>query len=256
MKPIWDFFGTMATNIANLIGMGTTNNKQYDQERKMADYTYGKDMEMWKMQNEYNLPVNQVQRLKDAGINPAFMYQGSPQNVATQMPKYQSPRAEYNFQPMENPFMKLNAIQDFKVKQAQEDLLKANAEIARERASAEIYNTMIKRYTQADLWWKNEKHQMYDNDLARIQHESAKIGLKKLQQDLQFKTNQMLQQDQDLLRSKKLNQWLQGGITPQDKIWMRLLFQNSGKAKSYFNNGYPNNRTLGQERYVPPNPWD
>lgn len=32
------------------------------------------NLNLWKLNNEYNLPVNQVQRLRDAGFNPALMY--------------------------------------------------------------------------------------------------------------------------------------------------------------------------------------
>ena len=32
------------------------------------------NLNLWKLNNEYNLPINQVQRLKDAGFNPALMY--------------------------------------------------------------------------------------------------------------------------------------------------------------------------------------
>lgn len=37
---------------------------------------------MWEKQNEYNTPKNQKQRLIDAGLNPALMYQTMPQNVS------------------------------------------------------------------------------------------------------------------------------------------------------------------------------
>lgn len=32
------------------------------------------DLQMWKMQNEYNKPINVMARLKEAGLNPALMY--------------------------------------------------------------------------------------------------------------------------------------------------------------------------------------
>ena len=38
---------------------------------------------MWNKQNEYNLPTNQMQRLRDAGINPHLAYsQGQPMNTS------------------------------------------------------------------------------------------------------------------------------------------------------------------------------
>lgn len=38
------------------------------------------ELELWKLQNEYNLPVNQMQRWQDAGLNPNLIY--SQQNTA------------------------------------------------------------------------------------------------------------------------------------------------------------------------------
>ena len=40
-------------------------------------------VDMWNKQNEYNLPTNQMQRLRDAGINPHLAYsQGQPMNTS------------------------------------------------------------------------------------------------------------------------------------------------------------------------------
>ena len=45
-------------------------------------------IDQWNRENEYNLPVNQMQRLKDAGINPNLYYaQGQGYNVAAQSPQ-------------------------------------------------------------------------------------------------------------------------------------------------------------------------
>lgn len=50
--------------------------------------------DMWNRQNAYNTPVNQMQRLKDAGLNPALMYgQGNVGNAEKAM-QYQQPQIE------------------------------------------------------------------------------------------------------------------------------------------------------------------
>lgn len=44
------------------------------------------DKEMWHLQNAYNTPLMQMQRLRDAGLNPALMYsQGNPGNAMGQV---------------------------------------------------------------------------------------------------------------------------------------------------------------------------
>lgn len=48
---------------------------------------------MWQQQLDYDRPVNQVARLKEAGLNPALMYgTGSGANVAPSAPRMESPR--------------------------------------------------------------------------------------------------------------------------------------------------------------------
>ena len=59
-------------------------------------------VDMWNKQNEYNLPTNQMQRLRDAGINPHLAYSnGSPMNTSNapasptgigSMPQGESPK--------------------------------------------------------------------------------------------------------------------------------------------------------------------
>ncbi len=49
----------------------------YYKTRELAKYQNDMNRENWELQNEYNLPVNQVKRLEDAGINPVLAYQNS-----------------------------------------------------------------------------------------------------------------------------------------------------------------------------------
>lgn len=48
--------------------------------------------QMFDKTNAYNTPLNQVKRMKEAGLNPALMYEGSPQNTSTlpQTPKQEA----------------------------------------------------------------------------------------------------------------------------------------------------------------------
>lgn len=52
------------------IGSAMTNAKSYTKWRKSYDHAHRGAIEDWNMQNQYNLPVNQVNRLLAAGINP------------------------------------------------------------------------------------------------------------------------------------------------------------------------------------------
>lgn len=53
----------------------TSSHKMHEQQRHeidMLNRQYEQNIALWQMQNEYNLPSAQIQRLKDAGINPQF----------------------------------------------------------------------------------------------------------------------------------------------------------------------------------------
>ena len=58
--------------------------------KKLAQYSFNKNVEMWKMQNKYNSPKSQMARYNEAGLNPNLMYgKGTPGNAQT-MPQYQA----------------------------------------------------------------------------------------------------------------------------------------------------------------------
>lgn len=95
--------------------------------RELAEYQYSKDLEMWNRGNAYNDPINQMDRLKKAGLNPNLVYgNGAVGNTASQLPKYNAPRMDYNYLPKFNPMEMLSYFQDFRMKNAQIDNVKAD----------------------------------------------------------------------------------------------------------------------------------
>lgn len=62
------------------------------QSMELAEYQFQKNLEMWHRNNAYNAPTAQMQRLKEAGLNPNLVYgQGAVGNAASEPPKYQAP---------------------------------------------------------------------------------------------------------------------------------------------------------------------
>lgn len=88
-----------ATLASGYIGAGATvaNNLLGNMFSSMANNTnYKNAVKLWNMQNEYNSPINQVRRLKEAGLNPALMYNnaasgGTASSVAAPQVQYNSP---------------------------------------------------------------------------------------------------------------------------------------------------------------------
>lgn len=72
---------------ANLLGQGLLQGgagaMQQAQNMQMAAWQNQKNLEFWRMNNDYNSPAAQRQRMEDAGFNPNLFYgQGSPGNAS------------------------------------------------------------------------------------------------------------------------------------------------------------------------------
>jgi hypothetical protein len=72
---------------SNLIGTFFGNKARKKESQKQREWSES----MWQRQNAYNTPKNQMQRLKDAGLNPALMYgQGTVGNAEKALPYQQA----------------------------------------------------------------------------------------------------------------------------------------------------------------------
>jgi hypothetical protein len=111
---------------------------------------------MWNKQNAYNLPSAQMERYKQAGLNPNLIYGQS--NMAGSVGSYtranvQPEGLELGILPVISQFM------DMQVKQAQADNLKAQNDLIRQQVETEFYRSGI---SSEDL-----ENKQYDNILKR-----------------------------------------------------------------------------------------
>lgn len=65
------------TSIFNHQSQKRENERNRDFMREMYDKQVENNIKMWNMQNDYDLPKNQIERLRQAGINPDLYYGGS-----------------------------------------------------------------------------------------------------------------------------------------------------------------------------------
>lgn len=121
---VWGAIGSIGSTLITSRTARRNTDRTNLANRELAEYAYSKDLEMWKRQNEYNLPKNQMKRFEEGGLNPHLMYgQGTPGNAA-QMPQYNAPRQDYNYKPPFDPAMALMQYQDYRQKNASIDLTK------------------------------------------------------------------------------------------------------------------------------------
>lgn len=114
--------------LGGLVGLGgqAIANKA---NRKLAEYSYKKDLEMWNRQNTYNLPSNQMARLKEAGLNPNSLFGNGTLagNTSGPAPKYNPPEIKLDTSriiPDAGPI--LGQYQTMKMQQAQTNNIEAD----------------------------------------------------------------------------------------------------------------------------------
>lgn len=230
------FAGSMFNAVADRKQSKSNTTRTIDANKEMAQYQYQQEMEQLKYMNEYNAPINQRKRLEEANLNPALMYKSAPQNVQTQMAKYQRPDLEYNTQAlnMPNPLSVLSEFSDIKIKHAQtNNLLAQNENIyadtalkaatkglqiaqgAKTRAEAEIAETM-KEYSMDIIRSRADK--------AKQEYATEVYKTENLMQDMRNKRTSNALQKADLQLRKE-------GIYPGDPMYIRLLLQNTAVEK-------------------------
>lgn len=90
-----NFLGGMFGNSYSANYNAEEAQKDRDFQREMYEKQYQDNIKFWQMQNDYNLPSAQLQRIRDAGMNPLLAYGqgGLSGNIASQSPE--SPTAPH-----------------------------------------------------------------------------------------------------------------------------------------------------------------
>ena len=101
---------------------------------------------MWNKQNQYNLPANQMQRYRDAGLNPNLIYgQGTPGNAEKVQP-YTRPTGKASFSL--NPLNELAQYADIKVKTATAKNIDADTKFKGQQTATEEWDTLTAEIKQ------------------------------------------------------------------------------------------------------------
>lgn len=217
-----------------MVGAGIGKLIDFGSNMILSKYQHDKNMYLWNKQNEYNHPVNQMARLRQAGINPnmAFM-RGTINNVSSnQTPKYQAPSMSMS-EAVPMTAGVLNQYQDYQIKGAQYDNLKAQEE------SIQLNNTKQKLMNRLLL-----ETLPFRKDLPKLDLEikSRIRSMKDLENQLFQETYNYrkgkVKADSEIL-SSQADMW-KDYINPADAVWYRLikLFYDKGglgKAKDLWN---------------------
>lgn len=208
----WDQAIALGTGLANLFGQGkqrqhekALNERTIQAQQQLAEYQYSKDLEQWERANVYNAPTQQMERLRQAGLNPRLVYGSSSGGVAgtaaQTMPKYQAPRPEYQYSMGFDPRGLLQEYMNFRQQNAQINLLKEEQRIRANEANIKD-------------WWANRQpfwrqtgptSMVVDKTppfqlLGRTQIQAAEEGVRQKQRQIQNIESQIALRD-------KQNEW-------------------------------------------------
>lgn len=116
----------------------------YKYQTRLAEQQNQYNLDMWKMENEYNSPSAQMRRYEEAGLNPALMYGSVTPGNASSAPQMVTPGAPNFSRDLRELAQAFNiegikqAIADTKLKQANAKLAQTEANRAADQYEAEI----------------------------------------------------------------------------------------------------------------------
>lgn len=187
--PLITAGASLAGNIANAISTKQTNQRQQDYNAQMYDRQRADALADWNMQNAYNSPSQQMQRFKEAGLNPNLIYgqmTNSPVVRSTDMktPDFVAPKIGDLGSTLSKYFETRQ--QDLTIKNQEKALQLADANIAKVQADT--------RYTEANT---NVRGLQYETDKS-MQPYSLEYGYQRGQAEKARVTNIM----QDTINKK------------------------------------------------------
>ena len=87
MDPVTASLIVGGTQVASAVGTNVANALMYKRQRadnrQDATTAYQRSIDMWNMNNAYNDPSAQMERLKQAGLNPNLVYGGGATTTAS-----------------------------------------------------------------------------------------------------------------------------------------------------------------------------
>lgn len=217
--------------------------------KEQAEYAYSKDLEMWNRQNAYNDPLAQMLRMRQAGLNPNMVYGGGSSGAggqAAQMPRYNAPTLNYAYNPIDFTSV-IGMYQDFRIKQATLNNLKAQEENIRARTVSEASrNTLLGAQGEIAQTkaWTTEYQAPYQNAIVHNQAQASEAKLRQEWQKVQLMNQEEIQRNLSMEYMKKRmtlsdieaekkqaetlfldmrNEWMKMGVTTSDNMLIRVM---------------------------------
>lgn len=224
--------------------------KQHKRNIELADKARQHDVNMWNMQNQYNTPQMQMQRLTEAGLNPHLMYgQGNTGNASTPQ-KAPVPEVGNELTSLSQMSLApvLSMYQDWRVKNAQIENLNANADATRQNATLTALRQLTQDYTNKRMavqlpWVDLQERNKTLIGSNKAEQENIKSRylydtLPQMTKQVMLRNNLLEQQTRHHQLENQFNQELKPyGMRSTDPLLMRLIMHVMPKnaLKNTFN---------------------
>lgn len=215
--------GSGGGTLSALFSIGSRK-KAFKRSKELMDKQFEMDLEMWRKVNDYNTPLRQMQRLKDAGLNPALMYgQGTTGNTNQSV---QSKFTELS------PYTSAQDIASSTAAGVQQSLAGAQKQLLKDQANLTKVNA-IKASADAGL----------SNVSAAFKQEQ--IAESKLEQEKKIQEKMNLIQQEKTEVQRTLNEKAKAEISRIDANYLK-----NRKTSTYELNLYRALKGLGYDTYT------
>lgn len=196
----------LANQIANFAGLALSASANKHQQQRAIDYNWqmakwqnATNIENWQAQNEYNLPINQMRRLKDAGLNPNLVYDKGASTTASSLPSAPSagayPRINYaQYAQMQQDMILNNAIKVANIEKTSQET--KNLQTYQRNMALESQMKELRMIAQN---FSNSKSEVEAREWAR--YFEAKINLLDSQDGLNIARMDYTNEQQDYLHN-------------------------------------------------------
>lgn len=242
-----------ATSGANMGFQGNMNRKNRRFAEKMYRQQYQDELEFWRMNNQYNHPTAQMERLRNAGLNPHLVYgNGAVANSSSAPSAPNQPKWEGKAPQMETGIGMAGLDQYFNLeaKQAQTDNLRAQNTLLEKEVTLKnlgilqnAFNLDVDYQTKDSIINKvmgegfraiNENQGIlnknaFDLDRYPLEIELLKAGINvRTAQGENIKVDTGNKAIDTQLKQLDLMLW-DKGISRSDPMWMRVIYQFAEK---------------------------
>ena len=228
------------TNIRLQREQNAWNEKQAEKANKW-------NLEQWERENLYNSPMQQMQRLEQAGLNPNLMYSqgnpGSASSLKSEMPSSVAPaRVNSSLQFLGNSLAPaISMYQDLQNRQAQLSVQQKQAALLDQEIAGKALENVYKGYMNNVAYSKSkyaEGHADYDYMLKEIKFDNSALDrhIKAMNSRILEATSPALIDKANWITRDVKQRALRGeldydfqrelkpfGMTPQDELWQRKL---------------------------------